>query len=340
MESCLITGGAGFIGSHLAQKLLEEGFNVYSIDNLSTGNISNIDSLRESYPKKFTHVTATIEKEESLVAELIDRSDIIFHLAAAVGVKLVVDEPTKTLETNTLGTEIILKHASKKGKRVILASTSEVYGKNGFKGPLKESYDSVIGPTNKSRWGYAVSKLYDEHLALAYFKEKSLPVTIVRFFNITGPKQVGRYGMVLPRFIQSALTNSKLEVYGDGKQKRCFCYVEDAIEALIKIIHLKESIGEIYNIGNPEEISIAELAEKVKKSVGSSSEIVYIPYSIAYGEGFEDMDRRVPDITKINNLMGWSSKTPLDAIIKSTTEWLKESLNLTKLSTPKIIGSR
>jgi UDP-glucose 4-epimerase len=323
MKSCLVTGGAGFIGSHLSKRLLEEGFNVYSMDNLSTGNISNIDELRKKYPHNFTHITSTIEKEERLVAEFIDKSDIIFHLAAAVGVKLVVDEPTKTLETNTLGTEIVLKHASKKKKRVILASTSEVYGKNGVKGPLKESYDLVIGPTNKSRWGYAVSKLYDEHLALAYFKEKKLPVTVIRFFNITGPKQVGHYGMVLPRFIQNAIENKKIEVYGSGEQKRCFCYVEDAIDALIKIIPIEESIGEIYNIGNPEEITIKELATRVKESTNSNSEIVFVPYSKAYGEGFEDMERRVPDTTKIRNLINWQATTPLEEIIKLTTQWLK-----------------
>lgn len=326
MKTYLITGGAGFIGSHLAENLLEKGEKVLSIDDLSTGSISNISFLRDKFPKTFFHYTQKIEEDERLVSELVDEADVIFHLAAVVGVKLVVDEPTKTLMVNSKCTEIILKHAAKKGKKTIITSTSECYGKSSENGEiLKENGDSLLGTSYNSRWGYAISKLFDEHLALAYHKEKKLPVTIVRLFNTVGPRQTGRYGMVIPRFIESALENKPIEVYGDGNQTRCFGYVKDIVNALVSVSQEKEAEGEIYNLGNDKEISIKDLAVFIKEKLNSNSEIKFIPYDQAYGAGFEDMKKRIPDTSKIKNLIGWEAKTSLGEIITSVAEWFKDN---------------
>jgi len=326
MKTYLITGGAGFIGSNLARRLLELGHKVYSIDNLSTGSLKNIEELRIKYPNKFTHISKPVEEaeKEGLLAELIDMSDVIFHLAAVVGVKLVVKNPTKTLRTNSICTELILRHAAKKGKRLLITSSSEVYGKEAEEGGiLREDSDLLIGSSDKSRWCYAISKLHDEHLALAYHKEKKLPVTIVRLFNTVGPRQTGAYGMVVPRFIETALRNEPIKVYGDGKQTRCFTYIDDVIEALIKLAETKEAVGQIYNIGSNEEISIYNLALKIKERLNSKSEIIFVPYEKAYGEGFEDMKRRFPDISKIKALIGWEPKTSLNEIIDKIAESLR-----------------
>lgn len=320
MKSYLVTGGAGFVGSHLAERLLKGGNKVYSIDNLSTGSIKNIEHLRVQYPDKFVHYTGSIEDNKGVLAELVDSSDTIFHLAAAVGVKLVVEEPTRTLRTNSICTEMVLERAALKGKNTIITSTSEVYGKNGDNGILREDGDLLIGASDKSRWCYAVSKLFDEHLALAYHKEKDLPVTVVRLFNTVGPRQTGRYGMVIPRFIAAALKGEPIEVYGDGEQTRCFCYVGDATEALGYLAEKDSPGGQIYNVGSNEEISIIALAEKVKKIANSNSEIVKIPYDQAYQKGFEDMRKRVPDTSKIRGFIGWTPKTSLDEIISRTLE--------------------
>jgi len=325
MTRFLVTGGAGFVGSHLCEKLLEEGHTVYSIDNLSTGSMKNIVNLVEKYPQTFKHFTKDIEENEELLSELIDLSDVVFHLAAAVGVKIVVEEPTRTLITNSLCTELVLKHAAKKNKRVIITSTSEVYGKEGINSVLKEDGDLLVGSSDKSRWSYAISKLFDEHLALAYHKEKGLPVTIVRLFNTVGPKQTGEYGMVVPRFIKAALNNEQIQVYGDGKQSRCFCYVKDVIDALINLVKEEKSIGGIYNIGSSHEISINDLAQKIKEQLKSGSEVVLVPYEKAYKPGFEDMKKRVPDTSKIKDLIGWQATTDLSEIIKKTAEYLNSS---------------
>ncbi|MEK6889285.1 MAG: GDP-mannose 4,6-dehydratase [Nanoarchaeota archaeon] len=323
MKSYLITGGAGFIGSHLAEKLLEQGHRVFSIDNLSTGRIVNIEHLRQKFGDRFTHDTVAIEDDEKLLAERVDVADIIYHLAAAVGVELVVKNPIRTLETNLKGTEIVLKHTAKKGKKVLIASTSEVYGKGINGEPFKENGDLVLGPSHNSRWGYAVSKLADEHLALAYHREQGLPAIVVRLFNTVGPKQVGHYGMVVPRFIVAALNNEPIRVYGSGEQSRCFCLVDDVVSALVRLPEMDESAGQIYNIGSREEVSIRQLAERVKAKLGSKSEIVYVPYSEAYGAGFEEMMKRVPDTSKIHSLIGWSPTASLDDIIDKTSAWFK-----------------
>ncbi|MBI4707242.1 MAG: GDP-mannose 4,6-dehydratase [Candidatus Omnitrophica bacterium] len=308
----LITGGAGFIGSHLAEKLLEEGHQVYVIDDLSTGSIENIEHLKKR--KGFHYVIDTI-MNSPVLAELIDKCDTVFHLAAAVGVMLIVESPVRTIETNVKGTEEVLKHANKKNKKVIIASTSEVYGKSSQK-LFSEDGDLVLGSTTKGRWSYACSKALDEFLGLAYWKEKELPVVVVRFFNIVGPKQTGRYGMVIPRFVKQALQNKPITIFGDGKQSRCFTHVKDAVEALVKINQIKDVVGEVINLGNDEEVSIEDLARKIKKVTGSKSEIQYISYDEAYEEGFEDMMRRAPDLTKIKRLIGFSPKYSLDDIIK------------------------
>lgn len=322
MKSYLVTGGAGFIGSHLCEELLARGNKVFSVDNLSTGRIENIRPLEEKYPENFKHHTASIEDREELISELANSCDVIYHLAAVVGVKNVVDNPIRTLKTNIRGTEIVLEKASKGNKRVIIASTSEVYGKAGDNGAFKETDDLLLGSSYHSRWGYAVSKLTDEHLALAYHKEKNLPVTVIRFFNTIGPRQVGNYGMVVPRFVEWALKNEPIQIYGDGEQSRCFCYVGDSVQALLELEGRKEALGEIFNIGNPEEISMNDLAFLVREKLGSSSEIIHVPYEKAYGPGFEDMKRRVPDISKIKKLTGWKPKTELDKVIGLVASWV------------------
>ena len=315
----LITGGAGFIGSHLADRLLEDGHEVMVLDNLSTGSIDNIAHLKGRTGFGYTIDSVT---NESLLAELIDGSDVVFHLAAAVGVKLIVEQPVHTIETNVHGTEVVLKHANKKKKLVFIASTSEVYGKS-TDVPFREAADVVMGPTTKHRWAYACSKLIDEFLALAYWKEKQLPVVIVRLFNTVGPRQTGRYGMVLPTFVRQALAGQPITVFGDGTQSRSFTYVGDVVEALVRLTHEQRAVGEVFNIGNMGEVTISDLAERVKRMTGSGSPIQYVPYDQAYETGFEDMPRRVPDITKIRDFVGYEPKVKLDDIIRSVIEHMR-----------------
>ena len=309
----LITGGAGFIGSHLADAYLQRGDEVTVIDDLSTGTIDNIQHLK-SNPK--FHYTIDSVHNQPVTAELVDQCDVVVHLAAAVGVKLIVESPVRTIETNVRGTEVVLALANKKQKRVLIASTSEVYGLSADV-PFKEDGNLVMGATTKGRWSYACSKAIDEFLALAYWREKKLPTTIVRLFNTVGPRQTGRYGMVIPTFVKQALAGRPITVYGDGKQTRCFGYVGDVVGALIKLMDTTESIGQVFNIGSTEEISILQLAEKVKELTQSTSEIVFVPYDDAYEEGFEDMPRRVPDTTKINQLVGFKPEMTLDGILET-----------------------
>ena len=315
----LITGGAGFIGSHLAESLLADGHEVDVIDNLSTGSIRNIGHLK-SHPK-FKYVIDTLTNEP-LLAELVDRNDVVFHLAAAVGVKLIVEEPVHTIETNVHGTEVVLKHANKKKKKVIIASTSEVYGKNSDV-PFHEDADLVMGPTIKHRWAYACSKAIDEFLALAYYKEKKLPVIIVRFFNTVGPRQTGQYGMVLPSFVRQALAHEPITVFGDGTQSRSFTYIDDVVGCLMKLVKEPRAVGQVFNIGNKEEVSILKLAEIVKELTGTRSEIVFVPYDKAYEAGFEDMPRRVPDLSKVHALVGYEPKVQLQEIITKVIEYFR-----------------
>jgi UDP-glucose 4-epimerase len=316
----LLTGGAGFVGSHLAEQLLGLGHEVMVLDNLSTGSIDNIEHLKTA--KNFSYVIDSVTNEP-LLAELIDRSDVVFHLAAAVGVKLIVEQPVHTIETNVHGTEVVLKHANKKKKLVFIASTSEVYGKSADV-PFREAADLVLGPTLKHRWAYACSKMIDEFLALAYWKEKKLPVIIVRLFNTVGPRQTGQYGMVLPTFVRQALAGQPITVFGDGTQSRSFTYVGDVVAALIALTSEPRAIGDVYNIGNTDEISIRDLAERVKAMTGSPSPIQFIPYDQAYEAGFEDMPRRVPDLTKLRNLIGYQPKVQLEEIVRRVIEHARE----------------
>jgi UDP-glucose 4-epimerase len=307
----LITGGAGFVGSHFAEALLERGDEVYVLDDLSTGSIENIAHLK-SNPK--FHYTIESVTNEPVLAELVDRCDTVAHLAAAVGVKLIVESPVRTIETNVHGTEVVLKVANKKKKLVLIASTSEVYGKSA-KVPFSENDDLVLGPTSKHRWAYACSKMIDEFLALAYWKERKLPVIIVRLFNTVGPRQTGQYGMVVPNFVRQALANEPITVFGDGTQQRSFTYVGDVVRAMVALIDEPRAIGQVFNIGNGQEISIKELALRIKKMTGSTSPVVTIPYEQAYESGFEDMPRRVPDISKIRALIRYEPTVELDEIL-------------------------
>jgi len=320
----LITGGAGFIGSHLAERLLEKNEKVVLLDNLSTGSIENIRHLKGSERLEY-HLDGIENKQ--LLAELVDDADIIVHFAAAVGVKLIVESPVRTIETNVNGTELVLEAASKKKKLVLLASTSEVYGKN-TQVPFHEDADLVLGPTTKGRWSYAASKALDEFLALSYWKEKKQPVIVVRFFNTVGPRQTGRYGMVLPNFVQRALKNEPIEVYGDGKQSRCFCDVRDTVEALTRLFSLEQAVGEVINIGNTEEVTIENLAKLVKEKTESSSVIEYVPYDKAYEPGFEDMMRRVPSIDKLQLLTGFRPQTGLEEIIDRVATYYRQKEGL------------
>jgi len=307
----LITGGAGFIGSHLAERLLERGDQVLLMDNLSTGSMENIRHL-----KKYDRMHYFLEPLENrqVLAELVDEADVIFHLAAAVGVKLIVESPVRTIETNVNGTQMVLEAACRKRKLVFAASTSEVYGKN-TNVPFHEDADLVLGPTTKGRWSYAASKALDEFLALSYWKEKRLPVVIARLFNTVGPRQTGRYGMVLPNFVRQALDGAPITVYGTGKQSRCFCDVSDAVEALLRLAATDTAVGEVVNVGNDEEITIEDLAKRVKERTHSSSKIGYIPYDQAYEPGFEDMFRRVPCLDKLQRLTEFRPSTALPEII-------------------------
>jgi UDP-glucose 4-epimerase len=316
----LITGGAGFIGSHLAERLLDRGDRVVLLDNLSTGSMDNIRHLK-SFERMQYHLD-NIENRQ-LVAELVDDADAVIHLAAAVGVKLIVESPVRTIETNVNGTQMILEAANKKKKLVLTASTSEVYGKN-TNVPFHEDADLVLGPTTKGRWSYAASKALDEFLALSYWKENHLPVIVVRFFNTVGPRQTGRYGMVLPNFVKSALDNAPIQVYGDGKQSRCFCDVRDTVESLLRLIDTPKSIGEVVNIGNTEEVTIGGLAQLVKQRTNSRSAIEFIPYDKAYEPGFEDMMRRVPCVDKLEGLTGFRPRTTLNEIIDRVSTFFQQ----------------
>jgi UDP-glucose 4-epimerase len=307
----LITGGAGFIGSHLAEALLTAGAEVTIVDDLSTGSIENIEHLKER--EKFSYSIESLGNRPHL-AELVDRADVIFHLAAAVGVRLIIDSPVHTIETNVNGTEQVLALAAKKRKKVLLTSTSEVYGKSS-KVPFREDDDLVLGPTAKSRWSYACSKALDEFLGLAYWKEKHVPVVIVRLFNTVGPRQTGRYGMVIPNFVRQALRDEPITVFGDGNQSRCFSWVGDVVGALIRLAGHPDAVGQVFNVGGDEEISIRDLASRVKALTGSRSQIELIDYTRAYEDGFEDMPRRVPDLTKIRTLIDYRPTLTLDAIL-------------------------
>ena len=311
-----ITGGAGFIGSHLSDAYIQRGDEVHILDDLSTGSIENISHLKD-HPN-FQYTIDTVHNR-SLVAELVDQCDIVYHLAAAVGVKLIVESPVRTMETNIQGTEVVLEQAAKKQKRVLVASTSEVYGLSDAI-PFKEDGNLVMGATTKGRWSYACSKAIDEFLALAYYHEKRLPTTIVRLFNTVGPRQTGRYGMVIPSFVKQALSGKPITVYGDGTQSRCFGYVGDVVTSLVKLMDHEDTIGEVFNIGATEEVSIGELAELIKVKTNSKSEIVMIPYDEAYEAGFEDMPRRVPDVSKLESYINFKPSVSLDEILDSVID--------------------
>lgn len=308
----LITGGAGFIGSHLAEALLVQGHRVTIIDDLSTGSMRNIEHLKDK--ARFCYVIDSVLNRHVL-ADLVDACDVVCHLAAAVGVKLIVESPVHTIETNIKGTEAVLECANRHKKKVLLTSTSEVYGKS-TKSPFSEDDDLVLGPTVKGRWSYACSKAVDEFLALAYWKERAVPVVIVRLFNTVGPRQTGRYGMVLPTFVRQALLHQPLTVYGDGSQSRCFTHVKDAVGALVQLAQHPDAVGEVFNIGNDEAITMSALAELVKTLTHSPSEIRYVPYAEAYGEEFEDMQQRVPDLKKIQGLYGYTPNYSLQDIVE------------------------
>jgi UDP-glucose 4-epimerase len=313
----LITGGAGFIGSHLSDAYLKRGDEVFIIDDLSTGSFENIRHLKDN--PRF-HYTIDNVHNQPVTAELVDQCDVIFHLAAAVGVKLIVESPVKTIETNVHGTEVVLSLANKKKKKVLIASTSEVYGLS-TQVPFSEDGNLVMGATTKGRWSYACSKAIDEFLALAYWRERKLPTVVVRLFNTVGPRQTGQYGMVIPTFVKQALSDRPITVYGDGKQSRCFCYVGDVIGALMKLMDDEQAVGEVFNVGSNQEISIGDLAKKVKELTRSESEIVFVPYDQAYEEGFEDMPRRIPDISKVNKQVGFQPGMDLDGILRSVIDF-------------------
>ena len=312
----LITGGAGFIGSHLSDALLERGHSVHVLDDLSTGSMANIRHLKDQPGFEYTIESCASPR---VVAEAVDEADVVYHLAAAVGVELIVQSPVRTIETNVRCTEVVLMQANKKNKPVFVASTSEVYGKSAAI-PFTEDGDLVMGATTKGRWAYACSKAIDEFLALAYWKERKLPTVCARLFNTVGPRQTGRYGMVVPNFVRQALAEQPITVFGDGTQRRCFCHVADVVQALVDLMEREDVYGEVFNIGSTEETSIHDLAERVRTRTASASEVVLVPYDEAYEEGFEDMQRRVPDLTKIEQRLGWAPTRTLDDIIDDVIE--------------------
>ncbi len=329
----LITGGAGFIGSHLAEFLLERGDEALLMDDLSTGSMENIRHLKRF--DRMHYFLDSIENKQ-LLAELVDEADVIFHLAAAVGVRLIVESPVRTIETNVNGTQLVLDAACKKRKLVFAASTSEVYGKN-LQVPFREDSDLVLGPTTKSRWSYAASKALDEFLALSYWKEKKQPVVIARLFNTVGPRQTGRYGMVMPNFVSQALDGAPITVFGTGQQSRCFCDVRDAVQAIVKLISTDRAVGEVVNVGSDEEVTIEGLAQVVKERTRSSSPITYIPYDQAYEPGFEDMYRRVPALEKLQRLTGFRPTTKLPEIIDCVAAHFERKKEL--VAAPRVAGS-
>ncbi len=314
----LITGGAGFIGSHLADELVGRGHEVHALDDLSTGSMDNIRHLKDAAGFGYTIDSCS---SAAIVAELVDQADVVYHLAAAVGVELIVESPVRTIETNVHCTEVVLEQASKKRKPVFIASTSEVFGKSRDV-PFREDGDLLLGPTSKSRWAYACSKAIDEFLALAYWKERKLPTVVGRLFNTVGPRQTGRYGMVVPTFVRQALAGQPITVHGDGTQSRCFCHVGDVVRALADLMEAGDHVyGEVFNIGSQEEITMTALAEKVRALTDATGETVLIPYEEAYEEGFEDMQRRVPDLTKIGRTIGWAPSRSLDEILADVVEF-------------------
>jgi UDP-glucose 4-epimerase len=317
----LITGGGGFIGSHLADTLLANGNTVHAFDDLSTGSIENIRHLKGNPGFEYTIDTASNER---VVAELVDEADVVYHLAAAVGVELIVESPVRTIETNVHTTEVVLKQAAKKKKPVFLASTSEVYGKSSTF-PFREDGDLVLGATTIGRWSYACSKAMDEFLALAYAHERGLNCVVARMFNTVGPRQTGRYGMVIPRFVRQAVAGQPITVYGDGTQQRAFCHVYDVVAALAELMEREDTYGEVFNIGSTEEITIFDLAEQVRELADSESEIVLVPYDEAYEPGFEDMMRRLPDTSKIYDFIGWEPTHSLDEILSDVIEFARKT---------------
>lgn len=324
MQRVLITGGAGFIGSHLAEALIADGKEVFIIDDLSTGAASNVAAL-QGHPR--FHATVGSVLDLWLLEPLVEKVDFIYHLAAAVGVDLVVKKPVHTIEDNVRGTEAVLAAAAKYGRPVLITSTSEVYGKSN-KERFSEDDDLLIGPPHLARWGYACSKLLDEFLAMAYLREHGLPVFIVRLFNTVGPRQTGRYGMVLPRFVAAALRHEPITIFGDGQQSRCFCHVSDVVRALRELPHHPQARGEVFNVGSTEEITILDLAKRVKDCAGSRSELRFVPYDEAYAKGFEDMRRRVPDTRKLERLIGWRPTKTLAEIIQMTIDYQRQNHRL------------
>jgi len=312
----LVTGGAGFIGSHLAERLVKEEHKVTVIDNLSTGTLKNIEGFEDE--SRFDFVEGDV-RDSDLMADLVERSETIFHLAAAVGVKLIAERPVHTIETNIVGTEVVLETANKFGRKILIASSSEVYGKNEAV-PFREDDDIVLGSTSFSRWSYACSKAIDEFLGLAFYQQYGLGVMIARFFNTIGPRQTGRYGMVVPRFVRSALKNEPLFIYGTGQQTRCFCYVEDVVDAIIRLMNCEEAVGKVYNIGSTEEITIEGLADKIMEMTASRSKKEFISYEEAYGRPIEDMMRRVPNLERIKKAIGWKPRTSLDEALRLIVE--------------------
>ena len=319
----LVTGGAGFIGSHLCDKLLADGWEVYALDDLSTGAMRNVDHLM---PRDDFHLVVDSVLKPAVVNELVHKCDIVYHLAAAVGVRLIVEQPVRTIVTNLEGTEVVLDHCSRFGKRVLVASTSEVYGDHREELPLDESARRIYGPTTTRRWAYADSKAMDEFLALAYHQERDLDCVIVRLFNTVGPRQSGTYGMVIPRFVECALANGPLEIHGDGTQTRCFCHVQDTVRALVALMDKPTTSGEIYNVGSQERIRILDLAKRVLEATGSSSELEFIPYDRVYGQGIEDMFHRIPSIDKVAEAIGWAPERTLAEILADVIAFTRSDL--------------